>query len=83
MIIKEPRTKSKERRKRDLEFNYFSKSQEEDKPRTNANFLKTVSKSTKLAYTTTWLLMMAAILETPTMISPKDLLINTNKTVSI
>jgi hypothetical protein len=63
MTIKELRTKSREKRRREFEFNFFLRSPEEDKLRTSANFLKTPSKSTKPDFTTILLHTMAAILE--------------------
>jgi hypothetical protein len=63
MITKEPRTRSKERRRRESESNYSLRSQEEDKPRTSASSLRRVFKSMKLAFTITKWLTMAAILE--------------------
>jgi hypothetical protein len=72
MTIKELKTKSREKKRREFEFNFFLRSPEEDKLRTSANFLKTPSKSTKPDSTTILLHMMAAILETPIMISTKD-----------
>ena len=83
MITKEPKTKSKEKRKKESESNYYSKSPEEDKPRTSASFSRTASKSTNLAFTTTWLNMTAAISEMPIMNSTKDLEISIIKMVLI
>ena len=83
MIIKGPRTKSKERKKKELESNYYSKSPEEDKPRTSASFLRIASKSTRRASTIiTSTHTRTAILEMPIMISTKASVINTNKMVS-
>jgi hypothetical protein len=84
MIIKELRTKSRERKRKDSAFKCFSKSPEEGKPRISASSSKKAFKSTNLVFIIIKsLLMKAAILVMSIMMSIKVLEINTSKMVSI
>jgi len=68
MIIREPRTKSKERKKNAFAFRCSSKSQEADKPRTSASSSKTASRNMNHVFIVIKLTcMMAAILATAIM----------------
>lgn len=80
MTTKEPKTKSKEKKRKGSEYSYYLKSQGEDKPRTSVNFLKRAFRSMSVAFTITNF-KLGAILETQIMIFTKASQTNINKMV--